>query len=184
MTNSSSSEVSEVVIDNDSVVSGMFDNPDSAERAYTSLHDRGYTNSDINVVMSDETRQKHFAQKGATEIGTKAMSGAGTGSAIGGTIGAIAGAVAAIGTSLLIPGLGIIIAGPIAAGLAGAGAGSIAGGIIGALSGSGITEARAKVYETGIKSGKVVIAVKPKNVEDADYIESTWQTHNGQEIYR
>ena len=38
-----------------------------------------------------------------------------------------AGIIAAIGTTLVIPGLGLVIAGPIAAGLAGAGAGSITG---------------------------------------------------------
>mgnify|MGYP003381339126 CR=1 FL=1 len=47
---------------------------------------------------------------------------------------------------------GIVLAGPIAAGLAGAGAGGITGGLIGALIGSGIPEERAKVYESGVKA--------------------------------
>lgn len=184
MTTYQNDQVADIDVAQNSVITGMFDNPESAENAYKSLHARGYKTEDINVVMSDETRKKHFAQKGETEIGSKAMSGAGAGSAIGGTLGAIAGAVAAIGTSLLMPGLGIVIAGPVAAALAGAGAGSIAGGLIGALIGSGIPEARAKVYETGVKNGKVVIAVKPKNDDDANYIETQWRTHHGEEIYR
>ena len=41
-------------------------------------------------------------------------------------------AVAAAGTSLAIPGLGVVIAGPLAAALAGAGAGAATGGLLGA----------------------------------------------------
>ncbi len=184
MTTYQNDQVTDLDVDQDSVITGMFNDPESAEKAYKSLHERGYKTEDINVVMSDETKKKHFEQKGETEIGTKALAGAGTGSAIGGTLGAIAGAVAAIGTTLLIPGLGLVIAGPIAAALAGAGAGSIAGGAIGALVGSGIPEARAKVYETGIKNGKVVLAVRPRNGDDANYIENEWRTHHGEEVYR
>ncbi|MBK6772767.1 MAG: hypothetical protein IPG78_11730 [Ignavibacteria bacterium] len=124
--------------------------------------------------MSNDTRNKYFKDDdGETEVGTKAMEGAGTGSAIGGTIGAVAGVIAALGTSLIIPGLGIVLAGPIAAGLAGAGAGGITGGLIGALIGSGIPEERAKVYESGVKDGGIVMGVNPRNKEDADILRMT-----------
>ncbi len=167
------------------LMTGMFRDKDSADRAYSTLHSRGYNNDDIHVIMSDDTRNKHFAGNvKETEIGTKAMEGAGTGSAIGGTLGAIAGAVAAIGTTLLIPGLGIVIAGPIAAAVAGAGAGGLTGGIVGALVGSGIPEARATLYEKGIKEGNIVIGVHAKNAEDADYVENEWRTNNVEEFHR
>ena len=169
---------------NKRVVTGMFNDKESTEIAYNSLHERGYTKDDINLMMSDETRKKHFSgDVKETEIGTKAAEGAGKGSAIGGTIGAIAGVVAAIGTSLVIPGLGILIAGPIAAGLAGAGAGGIAGGLIGALVGAGIPEERAKLYEHGIKNGHIVMGVHPRNDNDAKYFEEKWRVNQGQEIY-
>lgn len=164
------------------MLTGMFADRESTEKAYNALQERGYSNDDISMVMSDKTRKKHFDDKGETEIGTKAAEGAGKGSAIGGTIGAIAGVVAAIGTSIVIPGLGLVIAGPIAAGLAGAGAGGITGGIIGALVGSGIPEERAKLYESGIKNGNVVLGVHPKNNEDKSYIENNWKNNRGQEI--
>jgi hypothetical protein len=149
------------------------------------VHDRGYTTEDINLVMSNDTRQTYYNddETSQTEIGTKAAEHAGKGSAIGGTIGAIFGIIAAIGTSVLIPGLGILIAGPLAAGLAGAGAGGLAGGLIGALVGSGIPEARAKLYETGIKEGNVVLSVIPKNEDDVKYLEENWKTNKGEEIY-
>lgn len=165
-------------------VTGMFPDRQSTERAYNSLHERGYTKDDIDLVMSDQTRKKHFSDVGETEIGTKAAEGAGKGGAIGGTIGAIAGVVAAIGTSLVIPGLGLVVAGPLAAGLAGAGAGSITGGIIGALVGSGIPEERAKLYEDGVKNGQVVVGVRPRNEDDAKYFEQNWRTNQGAEVRR
>src|SRR5687767_6839935 len=101
------------------MLTGMFSDRESSENAFNTLHERGYSKDDINVVMSEDTRKKHFAgDVKETELGTKAAEGAGKGSAIGGTVGAVAGIIAAIGTSLVIPGLGLVIAGPIAAGLA------------------------------------------------------------------
>jgi hypothetical protein len=166
------------------MVTGMFPDRQSAERAYNSLHDRGYTKEDIDLIMSDQTRKKHFSDAGETEIGTKAAEGAGKGGAIGGTIGAIAGVIAAIGTSIVIPGLGLVVAGPIAAALAGAGAGGITGGIIGALVGSGIPEDRAKLYEQGVKNGQVVVGVRPRSEDDARYFENDWRTHQGADVKR
>lgn len=167
-----------------SMLTGMFRDRESTENAYNTLQERGYTKDDINLVMSDETRKKYFTDDSEeTEIGTKAAEGAGKGSAIGSTVGAIVGVIAAIGTSLAIPGLGIVIAGPIAAGLAGAGAGGITGGVIGALVGYGIPEARAKLYESGIKDGQIVLGVKPRNDEDAKYFENNWRTNRAEEIH-
>jgi len=166
------------------MLTGMFRDRESTESAYNTLQERGYSKDDISLVMSDDTRKKHFSGDDAdTEIGTKAAEGAGKGSAIGSTVGAIVGVIAAIGTSLVIPGLGIVIAGPIAAGLAGAGAGGITGGIIGALVGSGIPEERAKLYESGIESGNIVMGVNPRNAEDAKFFEENWRTNNGEQIH-
>ncbi len=168
-----------------SMLIGMFRDRESTEKAYNTMHERGYTKDDINLFMSDETRKKHFSgDVKETVIGTQAAEGAGKGSAIGGTVGAIAGVVAALGTSLVIPGLGIIIAGPIAAGLAGAGAGAITGGVIGALVGSGVPEARAKLYESGIENGQIVMGVQPRNDEDAEYFENNWRNNEAEEIHR
>lgn len=167
------------------MLTGMFRDRESAENAYNSLHSRGYTQDEINLMMSDDTRKKHFENSDEdSELGNKAMEGAGAGSAIGGTVGAIVGAIAAIGTTVAIPGLGLLIAGPIAAGLAGAGAGGLTGGIVGALVGAGIPEERAKHYESGIKEGGIVMGVKPRNQEDADYLENDWKTNRGEHIYR
>ncbi|PSR57222.1 hypothetical protein AHMF7605_08040 [Adhaeribacter arboris] len=167
------------------MMTGMFRDRDSAERAYSSLQSRGYSRDDVNLVMSDETRKKHFGNHTPdSDLGDKALEGAGAGSAIGGTLGAIVGAVAAIGTSVALPGLGLIIAGPLAAGLAGAGAGGLTGGLLGALVGSGIPEDRAKEYESGVKEGGIVMGVHPRSEDDARLLESEWRNSHGESIYR
>ena len=167
------------------MVTGMFPDRDSAENAYGSLTSRGYSQDDINLLMSDDTRKKHFTDDGReTEMGSKALEGAGTGAAIGGAVGATLAAIAAIGTTLALPGLGLLVAGPIAAALAGAGAGGATGGLIGALVGAGIPEERVKRYEEGIKKGGIVMGVTPRNDEDAEYFEQEWKRHRGEEVYR
>ena len=167
------------------MVTGLFRDRESAERAYGSVTTRGYSNDDVNLLMSDETRDKHFTSDGReTELGNKALEGAGTGAAIGGTIGATIAAIAAIGTTLALPGIGLLVAGPIAAGLAGAGAGGATGGLIGALIGAGIPEERVKHYEKGLKEGGIVMGVTPRSDEDAEYFENEFRTHRGEAVYR
>lgn len=168
------------------LVTGLFPDRASAEAAYGAAHDRGYSKDDLNLVMSDETRERHFAGTTAgreTELGNKAAEGAGIGGAIGGTVGAIVAAIAAVGTSLALPGLGIVIAGPLAAALAGAGAGAAGGGLIGALVGWNMPEERVKEYEEGIKKGGILMGVRAKNADDAAHLETNWKTR-GESVYR
>ncbi len=168
------------------MVTGLFRDRDSAERAYGSLSTRGYDKDDVNLLMTDETRKTHFSSSDAadTELGSKALEGAGAGAAIGGTTGAVLAAIAAIGTSVALPGLGLIVAGPLAAALAGAGAGGATGGLIGALIGSGIPEERAQQYESGVKEGGIVMGVNARSDEDAEYFENEFRTHRGENVYR
>ena len=74
------------------------------------------------------------------------------------------GALAAIAAAatVAVPGLGLLVAGPIAAALAGAGAGAVVGGGIGALVGAGIPEERVKEYESGLKEGGILMGVTPR----------------------
>lgn len=164
---------------------GTFRDRASAERAYESLSSRGYSKDDVNLLMSDDTRKTHFGDNTPdTDLGDKAMEGAGVGSAIGGTAGAVIGAIAAIGTSVALPGLGLIIAGPIAAALAGAGAGGLTGGLVGALVGSGIPEEHAAEYESDVKNGNIVMGVRPRSEEDARYFEDEFRRHSGDKVRR
>ena len=167
------------------VLTGLFKDRESTEGAYTSLKNRGYSDDDINVMMSDETRQKYYSDGDSALDDNKALEGAGTGGAIGGTLGAIIGGIAAIGTNLVLPGIGLVVWGPIAAALAGAGAGGLTGGLVGALIGWGIPEEHAQKYEEGIKQGGTFMGVTPKNDEDAEYFENEWRNnYRGEHIYR
>jgi hypothetical protein len=175
----------EIYMNDKPLMTGLFPDRDSAERGYNALSERGYASNDVNVVMSEDTKKHHFAAAGTeTELGNKAAEGAGVGGAIGGTLGAIAAAVAAVGTSIAIPGLGLVIAGPLAAAIAGAGAGAATGGLVGALVGWGMPEERVKRYDEGIRKGGILMGFRPRNAEDADYIHNTWTSSRAQDVYR
>ena len=157
------------------MVTGTFRDRESADRAYDELLRRGYSPEEINVLMSEDTRKRHFkTTTTTTEMGTKAAAGGLAGATVGGTVGAVAGALAVAGT-LAIPGLGIVLAGPLAAALAGLGAGAATGGLIGGLIGAGIPEERAKVYKTEIDNGAIVLGVRPRNADDVSYLEREWR---------
>lgn len=162
---------------NQRFTSELFDDRDAAEKAYDRALAKGYKPEEINVLMSDESRKKYYdSELVKEEVGDKSMEGLAVGGALGGVIGGTLGAIAAIGTSLVFPGLGLIVAGPLAAGLAGAGAGSISGGLIGALVGWGIPEDRATVYEKGIKSGGIVLGVNESPDRSSD-LSSDWEPY-------
>jgi hypothetical protein len=168
---------------NQPLIVAMFKDRDNAEKAYEELKDLGYEADEINVIMTSEGHNKHY-EKGEkkTEMGNKALEGTGTGAAIGGTIGGIAGAIAAIGSNLIIPGLGLVVLGPLAAGLAGAGAGGLTGGLIGALVGAGIPEEKSKVYQEGLKHGNIILAVHPHNDEDLRTIPERWREYHATDV--
>ena len=149
-------------------ITGLFKTRAAAEAAVDAIIKRGYTRDDISVLMSDSTKNKEFA----VQTRSHAADGLGVGSAIGGTVGAVLAAIAAVGTAIAIPGVGLIVAGPIAAALAGAGAGGATGGLIGLLIGTGIPEHRAKVYETGVRGGGILLGVEAKDSEEVDKLET------------
>ena len=169
--------------EHDRMVTGLFRDRDSAERAYQALEGRGYQRDDLNVLMTDETRKKHFTDGAPkSELGTKALEGAGVGAGVGAVTGGVIAAVVAAAT-IAIPGVGLVVAGPIAAALAGAGAGSVAGGAIGALVGAGIPEERARHYQSGLSEGGIVLGVTPRSDDDADYFEQEWKNSRGEHVY-
>lgn len=163
-----------------SLLTALFKNPQNAENVYNDLLRKGYKKEDITLMMSDEVQKKYFSHESTSDnvMGTKALQGMGVGGAVGGTVGAIAAALATIGTSLVIPGLGIVVAGAFAASLAGAGAGAAAGGILGALVGAGIPEAEVKNYEKGIKEGGVVIGVTPLTSDHYTLLKEEWKNYS------
>lgn len=167
------------------MVTGVFRDRMNSQNVYEWLRNRGYTAQEINVMMSESTRSTYLAgdeKEGRTQAGSMAAEGVGVGGAIGTAVGATLAAVLAIGTSLVIPGLGLVVAGPLAAALAGGGAGAVTGGVIGGLVGLGIPESNAKAYQDALREGGVVIGVTPHNSEEVATIKKYFEDHAGENI--
>ncbi len=166
----------------------VFDAPEAAERAYDELLGMGYTHDEINVLMSAETRKLFrsgtpvaTSAEGAEvpEATNKVLGGAGAMSAAG----AVSGIVAGVGASLLIPGLGLVVAGPLAA--LGAGLGAALGAIYGIpmaemANNQVADQERDKLrqgvdYHAQLHEGKVLISVEPHSPDDRKRIERTWK---------
>lgn len=165
---------------NDHVVTALFTSREDADQAYNALLANGVRPDDVSVVMSKETRERHFEGNAReTELGNKATEGAGVGGAIGGTVGGILGALAAAAAPVVFPGIGIVLSGPLAAALAGAGAGGLGGSLIGGLIGAGIPEERVKEYESGIREGGILLAVHTHSEAEADRVEHLLHDYHG-----
>jgi hypothetical protein len=136
------------------LITGLFDTEAAAEQAVRELKNLGYTQDEISIIMRDRTNAEELAE----EAGTRTMSGVGTGAVIGGAIGAVLAGLLAVG-SVTIPGVAVVVAGPLAALLAGAGTGGIAGGLIGWLASIGVSHEVAPFYERGLSEGGVVVAI-------------------------
>jgi hypothetical protein len=175
------------------MVTGLFMSRESAELAYRSATRLGYANSDIDVLMSEETRNRYFppGHDTTTDLSSKATkdSAAGEkaadnlGGPAGGTIGTIAPALAGVGTLLLVPVLGAFAAGPIAVALTAAGAVGLAGALIGALTKWGIPRRRIEEYEQGIRAGGILMGVKPRSDTDASDLVQQWQSSGGKLVH-
>lgn len=173
-----------MVRDGDRLMTGLFPDRDSAERAYGAAIGCGYRPDEVSVLMSDETRKRNFSKdkEAKSELGTKAAEGAGIGAMGGGTLGALLLGLSAAGFA--IPGIPIIALGPLAAALSGAGVGGALGGLIGGLVGAGIPEERARVYEEGLKRGGIVLGTTPRTDEDADRLEREWAGCGCEQLHR
>lgn len=165
-------------------VTAVFLSSHDVNGAYDALIKRGYLADDITVLMSDQTHSRDFhTVSNEKNESASTMSEAGRGALIGGATGALVTTLAAIGSNLVLPGLGLVFAGPIVAALTGAAAGSIAGGTIGAIIGSGYPEEEKVYYETSIKDGGIMLSVSPKTEADRELIIIDFNTFNGQRIY-
>jgi hypothetical protein len=167
-------------------VTALFRNADAAERAYRAAAALGYEDADINVVISDATRDRLLSERGAShpnlssnaaESADTPAKGADLGGPTGGTLGTIAPVIAAVGTAVLIPGL--VFAGPIAIALTAAGAVGVAGGLIGAFKDWGIPQNRVREYEKAVRDGAILLGVKARSAEDAQRLEQQWQREGG-----
>lgn len=144
-------------------VTAIFDDLAPAARAVEDLVAAGFDRSQISLVMTDQTRARHFGEIDAERAGRPRQSSPVVTTAAGSAIGAIAGALTAI-AALAVPG-GIAVAGPILAILGGASVGAVGGGVVGALIGAGIPEKEARHYEHHLLHGGILVGVDVQSLE-------------------
>jgi hypothetical protein len=131
------------------IVVGVFEDRTLADRAVDDLKKAGFKNEDIGYVVR--------TAEGGTELAESQQTLGREGLATGVVIGGIAGAAATV----LIPGVGPVIAGGMLLSLlGGAGVGAAAGGILGALAGAGVSENDASFYEGEFHHGRIIVSVK------------------------
>jgi len=167
------------------MVTGLFGDGESAERAYQACDEHGYDIGAVNVVMSEDTRRRFFSDDSeiTTQLARRKAEGGELGGPTGGRIGILVTIFAAVGAAVALPALGFVVAGPIAVALAGAGTAGLAAGLIGALGDWGIPEERVRRYEAGIHDGGILMMVEARSDEDVRQIEQQWKAIGGRDVY-
>ena len=133
---------------------GVFEDRIRAEEAVEALHDAGFAHDKIGYALRDAVPGGMITDADGAKDSKGAVAGAVTGGVVGGVL--------AAAISLLIPGVGPVVAGGILASFfGGAIAGTAVGGILGAMTGLGISEDEARFYEKEFHEGKAIVAVKP-----------------------
>ncbi|HEY2817815.1 MAG TPA: hypothetical protein VGK44_11870 [Casimicrobiaceae bacterium] len=138
-------------------VVGFFDNADDADRATRDLHNLGFPDADINLVVSNVSQGDVETELPVLGDGTGPIA---KGAVAGGVLGGAAGLAASL-AGLAIPGIGpILTAGPIIATLAGAGAGAVAGSVIARLTDLGVEKTDATLYAEAVRRGGTLVTLR------------------------
>jgi hypothetical protein len=133
-----------------------FEDRQRAMDAVQELERQGFDREHVGFVI----RGEDVARGGmiTDTVGAKDARGAALGAVTGGVVGGILAAA----ISLLVPGIGPVLAGGLltmAAG--GAIAGTAVGGILGALQGLEVSEEEARFYDQEFRAGRAIVAVRP-----------------------
>lgn len=183
--------------DSSRYVSAAFSDLDDALDATRELERHEYPRENISVFMATGTREHYIdthprygeledraviVEEVELEKRRRTVEGAGTGGAIGGALGAAGAAIAAVGTTLVVPPLGIAVAGPAAAALAGLGAGAATGGLVGALVGAGMSEYRARHFARLVKDGRVIVGVATETRPERLNVIEILEEHGGEVV--
>jgi hypothetical protein len=164
---------------------GIFDTPNAAERAYVACLDRGYDLGQVNVVVSEGTRQKLLTSGNEVkaELAGREAEGGELGGPEGGRVGILVTVLAAVGAAVAVPAIGFVV-GPLAIALTAAGAAGAAGGLFAAFSDWGVPEKRRHGYEADVRKGAILMTVEAKSAADAQAIAEEWKECGGRDIHR
>lgn len=158
-------------------VSGIFVSYADFANLIEALNARGFREDDLSVLMSESTHHQYFAP----QENTKAPEGATIGSLSGGILGAIIGGLTLVG-NVLLPGAGLLVAGPLIGALTAGAVGAATGGLIGALIGAGIPEHEAKFFEGALKEQGRILVVGHIPKEETKEVKSVFERCNAQHL--
>jgi hypothetical protein len=131
---------------------GIFDTVEAAKRAIDGLQQAGFSQDEITVICSDQTKERYFKafehQEPAGTYDAKAV-------ATGGAVGAVLAGLTVIASAVATGGLTILAAGPITAA-----AGGVAGGFIGLMMTRGVEKELANYYQQSVIQGRILVAVE------------------------
>jgi hypothetical protein len=133
------------------VRAAVFASTNAAERAVRELQAAGFSERDITVVCSDETKERSLRRfEHQQPAGTNTPAAAATGGVIGATLFGLT-AIAASATG----GIPLAIAGGWALLT-----GGVAGGFLGAMLTRGVEKEAANFYDQAVAAGKILVAVE------------------------
>jgi len=168
-------------------VSGIFTSQKDLEKVLDELELLNLRD-DVSVMMTDQTRDfygdawsKDIMDRDNVERHSKAPEGATTGGLTGGLLGALIGGLSMVG-SVLIPGAGLLVAGPLVGALAGGAIGTATGGLVGALIGAGIPEHEAKFYEKSLKDQGNTLVIAHVPTDRIDEVRSIFKRCGAQSV--
>lgn len=147
---------------------GVFPKHEDADTALFHLKDVGFESEETSIIARED-RMQQYRSKGS---GGEAV-------VAGGILGGLAGLLIAA-TPVVLPGVGILVAGPLTA-LTGLAMGAVTGGLLGALIDAGISESQARRIEKYIKEGGVLLTL-PVSDKNEDKARSILKEHAAEEI--
>jgi uncharacterized protein (TIGR02284 family) len=165
----------------DSMVLGLFTQKEDMRDAIAALQTAGVEKGQIAVIGNEEVVEKVLGDRKAD----LASSSAGV-AAIGGTVlGGLLGFMAGLGT-VMLPGIGSVLAVSAAATVVGstaigAGIGAAQASFLGVLLGFGVAEEDTHRYTAGVKNGDLLLAVQVPADFSAGVAE-TLRNHNGSDV--
>ena len=142
------------------IVSGTFKSEKDLSIAIEWLDENGIAKEDINILISDKSPNKDFKIKTSNKVPEITVKGLTTGTILG----AILGSLSFVGI-LIIPAIGIAIAGPIIGASTGIALGALAGSLIGAVIGITFPKYEAVFFDENLDKNILLVTRADKSMK-------------------
>jgi len=167
-------------------VAGIFESRADAERAIQKLYTLGIPNTRLGLLTPGTSERKVEASVPVTDAEPPGI-GRAMGATVGGAMGVAGGAtMGAAVASLLVPGVGPVIAGGlIGAALLGAGGaatGLAAGGVLEENLSEGLPHDELFVYEDALRRGKTVLIAFAEDSDSAEHVQNAFKEAGAESV--